>query len=87
MAETELQVRQAEPVKLRIGPCKGGSADALSLGKVIRISVKDYEELENKPQINGIELIGGKSSRELGIKESDPLTNIEINEIFRSVFG
>lgn len=31
--------------------------------------VDNYEELENKPQINGIELIGNKTLEELGIKQ------------------
>lgn len=87
MANTELDIRMREPVKLRIGnPCGGGGND-LSLGRVIRVPEKDYEKLTNKPQINGVELVGDKSSRELKIKESDPLTNLEINEIFRHVFG
>lgn len=29
--------------------------------------VKDYEKLKNKPQINGVELIGNKSLEDLGI--------------------
>lgn len=47
----------------------------------------DYEKLENKPQINGVELIGNKTTKELGIniptKTSD-LTNDSkfVNEQF-----
>ena len=40
---------------------------------------KDYELLDNKPQIESVELIGNKSLEEIGI---DRLTNSEIEEIF-----
>lgn len=36
---------------------------------------KDYNKLENKPQINGVKLIGNKTTEDLGIKEYDD-TNI-----------
>lgn len=47
---------------------------------------KDYEALENKPRINGVELIGNKTSRELHIQETDALSNVEIEQIIQSVF-
>lgn len=40
--------------------------------------IKDYEQLANKPSINGVTLIGDKSLGDLG---ASPLTNIEILEI------
>lgn len=39
---------------------------------------KDYEQLINKPSINGVTLIGDKSLGDLG---ASPLTNMEILEI------
>ena len=39
---------------------------------------KDYEQLINKPSINGVTLIGDKSLGDLG---ASPLTNMEIMEI------
>lgn len=33
----------------------------------VNIEVLDYLELDNKPQINGVELLGNKSTRELGL--------------------
>lgn len=39
---------------------------------------KDYEQLVNKPSINGVTLIGDKSLGDLG---ASPLTNMEILEI------
>lgn len=43
---------------------------------------KDYEELENKPQINDVELIGNKSLEDLNTTR---LTNIEIDNIINSI--
>lgn len=42
--------------------------------------IKDYEELVNKPSINGVTLIGDKTLEELG---TSPLTNMEILEIIK----
>lgn len=39
-----------------------GKVDALKT-----MNIKDYEFLENKPQINSVELIGNKSSEDLGL--------------------
>ncbi|MCR4554143.1 MAG: hypothetical protein K5752_04410 [Succinivibrionaceae bacterium] len=41
----------------------------------------DYNDLINKPSINGIELIGDKTPEELDIL---PLTNAEIDEFMNS---
>lgn len=43
----------------------------------------DYEELENKPQINGIELIGNKSLNDLGI--ATELSELSQDELHRTV--
>lgn len=40
----------------------------------------DYNDLINKPQINGVELTGNKTPEDLGIL---PLTNAEIDELLR----
>ena len=44
----------------------------------------DYNELYNKPSINGVELINDKSFEDLG---DNNLTNLEIQTIFNQVFG
>lgn len=44
----------------------------------------DYNHLVNKPRVNDVELVGDKSFEELGV---NPMTNIEIKEIFNRVFG
>lgn len=49
----------------------------LTLNGVIinHIETKDYEELENKPRLNSVELIGDRQLSEVGI---DKITNTEI---------
>lgn len=44
-------------------------------------SIADYDELNNKPSINDVELSGDKSLDELGIS---PLSDSEIMEIINS---
>ena len=46
----------------------------------------DYNRLGNKPRINNVELVGNKTSEELGIEETDPLTNMEIEDLFNIIF-
>ena len=41
----------------------------------------DYNDLVNKPSINGVELVGDKTTEELDIL---PLTNEEIDEFMNS---
>lgn len=43
---------------------------------------KDYNKLDNKPQINDVELIGNKSFEDLG---AESLTNIDIENIINSI--
>lgn len=38
----------------------------------------NYEQLNNKPQINGVELSGNKTTEQLGIQQTRPLSNLEI---------
>jgi len=43
---------------------------------------KDYSVLENKPRINGHQLIGDTDSEvDLGIPEAEPLTNNQFNSL------
>lgn len=44
----------------------------------------NYNALTNKPHIEGRELVGDKSFEELGLHT---MSNIEIKNIFNSVFG
>lgn len=40
----------------------------------------DYEMLSNKPQIDGVTLVGNKTARELGVR---PIGNASILDLFR----
>ena len=64
-----------------------GLSERLDLGNAIPVPVRDYNTLDNKPQINGIELRGNKTTRQLRIQETDPLSNLEIEQIIESVFN
>ena len=43
----------------------------------------DYEALRNLPKINDVELKGSKQLDELGLQE---VSNIEIDNLFKSIF-
>ena len=43
----------------------------------------DYEKLRNKPLINDVELVGNKSSRDIGILD---LSNTEIDRLVNMIF-
>ena len=53
-------------------------------GETTFIRTDNYDDLLNKPQINGVELMGDKSFEDLG---DAPLTNLEIKAIFDSIFN
>ena len=54
----------------------------LGFGSIQTVAENDYDRLENKPQINGVELSGDKSGVSLGLINRDEyLTNAEIDEI------
>ncbi len=48
---------------------------ALNGVTINHIETKNYEELENKPRLNSVELIGDRQLSEVGI---DKITNAEI---------
>lgn len=62
--------------------------DEISLGDtIIYKKEKDYNKLENQPQINNVTLIENKSLDELGIQPKgdypeNRITNTELEEIF-----
>lgn len=55
-----------------------------TFGEVQKVSTSNYEDLYNKPKINGVTLIGDRSFEDLG---EESLTNMEIVTIFNRVFG
>lgn len=68
--------------ELRPGPAR----NVLDLGNTIPVPVKDYEALEHKPRLNGVELFGDKCTRELKIEITDPLSNLDIENMLSQVF-
>lgn len=55
---------------IKIITLKGETADTGQVG--------DYLGLENKPSINGVQLIGNKTNEELNIDDMNKITNSEI---------
>ena len=51
--------------------------------QIIKEYEKDYNFLDNKPQINGVELIGNVLSEDLDIGEA--LTNMEIEALIQGL--
>lgn len=86
-----------EAERIRLGS-EGGSGEHIDAGSgtPMRIGIgaafvptgsDDYEDLRNKPKINGVTLIGDKTSGQLGIVQTVPLTNAEIEGIFQNVIN
>lgn len=44
----------------------------------------NYNYLQNKPKINNVELVDNKSLEDLGIQNSEALSNLEIEEILNN---
>lgn len=59
-----------------------GSTGGMGGGTIPGKNSLDYSELYNKPQIEGITLLGNKKMKELGI---DALSNLEIKEIINKL--
>ena len=53
-------------------------------GRVIGHDNRSYDELQDKPSINGVVLAGNKSDEDLGLMQvMEEVTNTEIEEMFR----
>ena len=53
-------------------------------GRVISNYIRSYDELQDKPSINGVVLAGNKSDEDLGLMQvMEEVTNTEIEEMFR----
>ena len=81
-----LVIHTGKQRKLEIGP---GTAPRqnLQMGGAVPIWEKDYDHLTNKPKINGVTLEGDKTTRQLKIEITDPLTNLEIEAMLAEVFN
>ena len=50
---------------------------------VVKHVTSNYEELTNIPQINNIELLGNKTSKDLKLQdEMESISNLDIDKIF-----
>lgn len=45
---------------------------------IVKVLYKNYENLDNKPKIEGVELVNNKTFKELG---ANSLTNLEIEKL------
>ena len=54
----------------------------LSVGVASGSGTDDYEELENKPQINNVELVGNKTSADLGLQPAGEYLTEESDPVF-----
>lgn len=70
-----LTVVDKENARLSLG---GDESASLSAGSTTLVSTSDYENLRNRPRIEGVELIGDKSFEELNLQR---LTNTELENM------
>lgn len=78
------------PIRVNMGVGTLGGRVNMGVGTQItpRAGATSYEDLEDKPSINGVELAGNKTFAELG---EQTITNAElaqiINEQYNMIFG
>ena len=72
-----IKLTVAENDAVTLGLDSGDNA-ALNVGSTTVVSVNDYNDLRNKPSIEGVELIGDKSFEELNLQR---LTNAELENM------
>lgn len=75
-----LKVSEDAPIKLTPEEEEEAILRVAELMVIGGDGTKDYNELDNKPQINSVELINNKSFDDLGLKR---ITNSQIEEIMR----
>lgn len=53
----------------------------------LAIGTKYYDELREKPMINGVEIVGNKKGKDYGlIDDLDEITNTDIEAMFNEAF-
>ena len=72
-----IKLTVAENDAVTLGLDSGDNA-ALNVGSTTVVSVNDYNDLRNKPSIEGVELVGDKSFEELNLQS---LTNSELENM------
>ena len=61
-------------------------ADAIAeelhgIAQALDPTADDYDDLSNKPQVNGVTLSGNKTSKQLGIRQTVPLTSAQYAQL------
>lgn len=74
-----LTIADNEAVQLTAG--EGSSSLMLNAGPTTVVSENDYEALRNLPSINGVELIGNKTTEDLGIEAGVSSFNGQTGEV------
>lgn len=78
MADARLSVANGARVALR---AHDSPSAALSVGREVYVGgTKDYEALENKPSIEGVELLGDRKLSEFGVSKA---SNLDIINLFK----
>ena len=72
-----IKLTVAENDAVTLGLDSGDNA-ALNVESTTVVSVNDYNDLRNKPSIEGVELVGDKSFEELNLQS---LTNTELENM------
>lgn len=71
----------------RFAPGFSGTGQRFSLGlrDVQAVTERDYERLDNKPQINDVTLIGNKTSLQLDLQDRmDTISNMDIEALLNA---
>lgn len=85
MSELELEVEYDDTTELELEDEETSDIDIENSDVVGTGETTNYEKLKNKPQINSVELLGDKSSDELGLQdEMEALTNTEIESLINN---
>ena len=88
MSETNrtltLNLGGGEEMTLNLGE---SATERLELGSSFPVFQDNYDLMKNKPQVNGVTLEGNKTTRQLKIEVTDPLTNLEIEDMLNTVFN
>ncbi len=58
--------------KTRCGGCSGSSSPGITLKEVTSVLTTDYEELQNKPAINGVTLTSSSTADDLHLYSTIP---------------
>lgn len=76
MKPIDIDIRRSKDLEINVN--RGSASLELGVNQGGGAGTKNYEKLNNKPQINGVELIGNKTSEDLGIvSEADLAEAIE----------